>query len=258
MPVGTIAIRPNKGHHHCIEVYDDKIYVLGGIGAGSQNKLQIYDPVTNAWSHGAPIPYGSGSANTVLIGDTIYYCGGIEYLPGGVQATTDRCQVYSISTNTWSAEVAPMPKGRNHAATTTDGSKMYVIGGRDGGNWVTGGFDDVQIYDVASNSWEDTSVTGSVDQLPVPRGGMGQAVYHEGAIYVIGGESTSGFLKTPQKVYQRVDILNLATGKWSRGRDLPVGMHGHWPVIYEGKLYLAGGGIKVANSQSTNFFAVNL
>ena len=39
-----------------------------------------------------------------------------------------------------------MPAGRNHAASCTDGSKLFVFGGRSGRNVVGPGFDDTQIY----------------------------------------------------------------------------------------------------------------
>ena len=39
-----------------------------------------------------------------------------------------------------------MPVGRNHVASCTDGSRMYVFGGRSGRNTVGEGFSETQIY----------------------------------------------------------------------------------------------------------------
>ena len=46
------AQRPFTGHHHAAEVVNNKLYLLGGLGHGSNGKLQIYDPQTNMWSRG--------------------------------------------------------------------------------------------------------------------------------------------------------------------------------------------------------------
>ena len=55
---------------------------------------------------------------------------------------------------------------------------------------------------------------------------MGKAAVVDGRMYVMGGEtrrsasSSVGITKT--KVYSRVDVLDLGSGKWSRGAPLPV------------------------------------
>jgi hypothetical protein len=39
--------------------------------------MQIYDPVTDSWTAGPKPPFKSGAAGAAVIGDVIYYCGGI-------------------------------------------------------------------------------------------------------------------------------------------------------------------------------------
>lgn len=84
-----------------------------------------------------------------------------------------------------------MPFGVNHAASGTDGSRMYVFGGRQGRNRVGPGFDWTQIYDPATDTWTDSESDPDVPPLPVPRGGTGRALYVPGAnaFMVFGGES---------------------------------------------------------------------
>ena len=258
LPLGTYPARPNVGHHHSIETYNGKIYIFGGFGGGALTQVQIFDPTAapgSMWSKGKNIPPGhqSGSGNSALINDKVYYCGGIQG-----PMTTSLCAAYDLNANTWDTNVAPMPFGRNHAATTTDGSKMYVIGGRDGGNWVANGFDEVQIYDPVTDIWVNSTGSDEFNKIPLARGGMGQAVYHDGLIYVFGGETKNGKLASGYKVFNRVDIFTIATGKWTRGEDMPRGMHGHWGVFHEGKIYIAGGGVKAAYSVSSNFFAMKV
>src|SRR5262249_53458278 len=45
-----LAPRPFGGNHHAAEVYGGKLYLLGGLSANSEGKVQIYDPVLNTWT----------------------------------------------------------------------------------------------------------------------------------------------------------------------------------------------------------------
>src|SRR5688500_11643531 len=189
----TGAARPFPGNHHASEVINNKLYLFGGLTAGSEGEVQIYDAATNSWTSGADIPFAAGSSSSALIGGDVYVAGGIV---GNNTSTTDRVARYDPDTNTW-AEVAPMPQGRNHTASATDGQKLYVFGGRGPGsgdrNVTTNGFDTVQVYDPATNTWQSSLDAGStLAPLPQARGGMGKAVYLDGEFYVIGGETRDG------------------------------------------------------------------
>lgn len=258
LPKETYAQRPHPGNHHCLEVYNGKIYVIGGFSMGSLNKVQIFDPVENTWTLGSFVPDAlkSGSGSSVLHEGKIYYCGGIQ-----LTFTHNLCGIYDIASNTWSLDMEPMPVGRNHAAHVTDGSKMYVIGGRSGGNVVGFGFNDVQIYDFASKNWTLASFTGEAEPFPLSIGGMGAALYDQGSIYVFGGETKAPDKRaSPKFVFNRVEIFDIATGKWRvpGGKPMPWGLHGIWPVKYEGKFYIAGGGLVKQKSESNTFFHIDI
>jgi hypothetical protein len=182
----ALAQRPFIGNHHGAEVVNGKLYLIGGLGGGSEGKVQIYDPGTNSWSQGAAMPFAAGSSATALINGQIYVAGGIVN-----GATTNLAAKYNPSTNQWTS-IASMPVGRNHAASNTDGTKMFVFGGRGAGsgdgNVVANGYADTQIYNPATNSWQSSSQTGStLKPLPQARGGMGKAVYYNGEFFVIAG-----------------------------------------------------------------------
>ncbi len=158
-----------------------------------------------------------------------------------------------------------MQYGVNHAAAAFDGKLMHVFGGRDGGNTVTNGFDYHQIFDPVTGLW----TTDLTSPLPVKRGGLGKAVYHNGKIYVFGGEtglaaSTTNKISSKQ-VFYRNDVYDISTNKWTSGTDMlsgsvstsadyRKGLHGMFPLWYKGSIYIAGGGIKRANSQSDGFY----
>ena len=73
---------------------------------------------------------------------------------------------------------------------------------------------------------------------------MGKAVFYNGEIYVIGGETSTGSGATADKVYNRVDIYNVATNTWRLGAPMPTARHGIFPVLSGTSIFVAGGGIR--------------
>lgn len=240
------AKRPKLGHHVAAEVIDGRLYLFGGL-AGSGGKLQIYDVDTNRWSFGADLPYKVGSASTARIGNFVYLCGGIIE---ATNTTTSGCIKYNIRANKWEAGVAPMPLGVNHAASATDGERVFVVGGRVGGNVVSEGLNAMQVYDPVTNRWT------AGPPLPERRGGVGRAVILRGKLYVLGGETNkkgpdakAGL--TAAQVYNRVDVYDIVGGRWGQGAPMPVPRHGIYPVSDgQGAIYVVGGGVKRAKSAS--------
>jgi N-acetylneuraminic acid mutarotase len=195
------------------------------------------------------MPFATGSSSSAVIGGSIYVAGGIVG-----SSTTNRLARYTPATNSWS-ELAPMPQGRNHAASATDGTKFFVFGGRGPGsgdsNMVANGFNTVQIYNPATNTWVSSASAGStIAPLPQARGGMGKAVFVNGEFFVIGGETATGAGATSNKVYNRVDIYNPSTNTWRLGPAMPTARHGIFPLLQSNKIYVAAGGVVAGASSS--------
>jgi N-acetylneuraminic acid mutarotase len=239
-----LATRPFVGNHHAAEVYNGKLYLLGGLSGGAEGKVQIYDPVSNTWTRGADMPFAAGSSASALINGEIYVAGGIVG-----SDTTDQVAKYNPATDTWTP-LAHMPQGRNHTAAATDGVRLYVFGGRIGPNVVANGFDTVEIYDPNTDTWTSTESGSGITPLPQARGGMGKAVFYNGEFYVLGGETLNGALATAANVYNRVDIYNPVTNSWRLGPIMPTARHGIFPLAYAGRIYVAGGGVQSGGSQS--------
>ena len=249
---GDLTERSFAGHHHPTIIYNNKLYLMGGLNHGSGGKVQIYDPNSDTWSLGADMPWAAGSASAVLIGDEIYVAGGIV---GSSTVTT--CGKYNPNTDSWTL-LANMTDGRNHAACATDGQLFYVFGGRGpgsgNGNVLANGFADVQIYDPVADSWESSNDPGStLAPLPQARGGTGTAVYANGEFFVFGGETSNGPGATPTRTYDRVDIYDPVSNSWRPGATMPTALHGLYPVLHNEQIYIAGGGTSAGNSQSTVF-----
>lgn len=243
--VDDLATRQYGGNHHACEVIDGKVYVFGGLGFSSEGKVQIYDPVADTWSLGAPMPWAGGSCNSAVIDGLAYVCGGIV---GG--STVNNLSVYDPVNDVWDflqgspVSLSAMPTPVNHAASATDGSRLWVFGGRQGGNWVQPGFTTVQWYDPATDTWESSNqVQSDLTPMPAGRGGTGKSLFHRGEFYVFGGEA-------PNTVYPQVYAYDPVANTWRTDAPMPTARHGIFPVRFHGRVFLAGGGVTAGFSAS--------
>jgi N-acetylneuraminic acid mutarotase len=118
---------PKARDHVAIGVVDGKIHVAGGRFGASTEKTDmhdIYDPKTNTWTSGPPLPTPrSGLAGTVYKG--LFLVLGGELPPGH---TFPENEAYDVKSNSWRT-LAPMPEGRHATAAVTDGANVYLAAG---------------------------------------------------------------------------------------------------------------------------------
>ena len=126
-------------------VVDDKIYIIGGANSGGPdyspiNQVQIFDPKTNQWTNGTPIPTGvfgaMGCATTGLSAPKrIYVIGGtLNYYYRYPPDAIDLNQVYDPITDTWTTGT-PMLTPRSGFAVAVVNDELYVIKGEKGDNY---------------------------------------------------------------------------------------------------------------------------
>jgi len=165
---------------------DEKIYLIGGRTESESSsstvksaQVEIYDPTTDTWALGSPIPTAvAGYASTVLDGK-IYIISGVARGSNYTNLT----QIYDPKTDEWSFS-APIPMSVTTAvAGATTGTKavkaIYVIGGSNATYPLSGQYIN-QVYFPENNSW---SMAAS---MPVDRAGSALAVVDD-ALYVMGG-----------------------------------------------------------------------
>ncbi|WP_253622364.1 Kelch repeat-containing protein [Bacillus pumilus] len=110
------------------EVYDGKIYVIGGIGSGkaNSNTTYVYDPKLDKWSEKASMKTGRMGAASVIVGDHIYVMGGRTD-----QGFSNSVEVYNIKMDKWEeAEDLPFElkiSAFDLYAGAID-NKIYVLG----------------------------------------------------------------------------------------------------------------------------------
>jgi len=230
-----------KGSHQSVVVVGDELYAIGGFD-GADGILQWYNPTADAWTVGPSLPYGR--AGSVQVGKLsrkrILACGGLVELE---RQNVRSCAIYSTIDQKWTS-AANMLVAVNHAACGSWNDKVYIFGGRvNNNNAPEAGIDAVQIYNVKRNKWSYGN------PMPFPRSGMGHAPYLAGHLWVVGGETQSRSVdvyKTNKNVYNQTYAYNVGTGKWHPEADMPIGIHGMWPVAdtKRDRLIVAGGGYK--------------
>ncbi|MEM8873799.1 MAG: malectin domain-containing carbohydrate-binding protein [Planctomycetota bacterium] len=252
----SLPARPHPAKDQIAHAIDGKLYVIGGVVGPSSNKealdyVQVFDPATNTWSLDTAMPYGSFAANTAVIGGKLYVAGGLTNVGfgSGVQ-THGLVSVFDPVTHVWTTGLAEMPLAADSAATGTNGSSLFVFGGRSGGDAVSNGFDTVQIYDPATDTWITSSNPGGPAALPQARGGIVSAPFIGGKFYVIGGETQTGGGATSDNVYDRVDIYDTLTDTWTTGPSMITPRHGMSPIVAGGRIYVIGGGEQSGRSFS--------
>ena len=118
--------------------HDGKIYLVGGLAgyvmdpaAPYLDTIDIYDPATDTWSQGRPMPAGREGHATVMAADgRIYVLGGSASMNGPPLRDVF---IYDPRTDAWSKGPDLRVRRANVAAVATPDGKIYVIGGTDVG-----------------------------------------------------------------------------------------------------------------------------
>lgn len=159
----------------------DTIYILGGFdGSKSIGAVQKYDPISDTWSSGSPMPVPRSEMGATLLNGKIYTIGGVT--ANGV--TTNTVEIYYPISDTWKMG-KPLPEVRASMAVGVRQGQIYVVGGTD--NWVTGNPKNTAfVFDPGTNSWSTT-----INPMPTTRTDCRAAVVND-IIYVIGGKGGPG------------------------------------------------------------------
>lgn len=155
-----------------------KLWVIGGnrMRPGDETMLdhvEVYDPPTDTWAPGPPLPRPTQGPAVATYADRIYLTGGIS------AADPDRpCRhetyVLDPGVGRWEP-LAPAPTARESCGVCVVGDRIYTFGGKDpAASPVT------EIYDIAADRW-------SVDEpMPVAKAWLAAAAVDD-RIFVMGG-----------------------------------------------------------------------
>ena len=134
----------------------------------------------------------------------------------------------------WGARAGLLVANSEFALAEANG-KIYVMGGYPASRVTSR---TVQVYDIASDSWQ------LGPQLPQPNNhGMAAAV--NGKVYLIGGQLTDD--QQGASAVDQVFELDPAKGEWVEKARMPTARSGGVAVAQGGKIYVAGGRVPRGN-----------
>jgi N-acetylneuraminic acid mutarotase len=237
-------------HHVAFAALNNKIYAFGGFtfpesgppGWNPVNNAWEYDPAADEWKELAPMPTKRGAAAAGVANGKIYVTGGVNSLPGvtengihparahNVVATVEE---YSPATNSWKA-VRPLLLARNHHMAVGTGDKIYVIGGRIGGAFISSAsnnVDLVEMYDPATDLWTPRA------RMPTARSAIAGGLY-DNHILVAGGEGQDARLLA---AFKAVEAYDTALNRWQVLPSMPHPRHGLAAGVIGNRLYAVSG-----------------
>lgn len=229
---------------------DGRIYVAGGYyestafghwDFGYRDSTIIFDPETETWSEGTPMPSRRAAGAAVTAPDgKMYFLGGAEirYSTGDMKGTvSSMVEVYDPVEGTWERDdqhggtIASMPNGRCFfgAALGADG-RIYVAGGWTGEVSTS----TVDIYDPVSNTWTPGA------SMPEPRCCV--AATGDGTtLYVFQGHYVGG-TEIPEVAYSNAWAYDTRTDTWEDCVSAPTARAGGMAAVGgDGRVYNFGG-----------------
>jgi len=170
-------------------------YVFGGVDNGATtNAVNRMDLSTGNWEPRAPMPF-SGEAPTCALDEST----GIAYCADGF--ATNSFAAYDTNTDTWTPLASdPLADVHYGSASGTFNGKVFVAGGFIFG----GGSTQLDVYDIASNTWS----AGTAAPAPFWLAG-----YHQIGqfLYVVGGFEPA--VNNNATTWR----LDMSTGNWDVG-----------------------------------------
>ena len=187
-----------------VAVVKGKIYAIGSDGTNEE-----YDPSTLKWTTKRPIPTPRSAFGIAVYQNKIYVIGGyIGFdMVTGLPILGSVNEVYDPLTDSWESK-EPMPTKRSQLNANVVNGKIYLIGGRTGGQYST--VDLNEVYDPETDSWTTKA------PIPYPVVLYASAVV-DGKIYVMGGQDE---FADPMNL-ELVQIYDPSTDAWSFGSPMP-------------------------------------
>jgi len=205
----------------------NKVYFIGG-GTGltpDTNSVvnQEYDPSNDSWKVKSPMNIRRVGAATAVYNNEIYVFGGLD----SASSATPTVEKYNPGSDSWSKR-ANMKTYTVGGLAVTVGAKIFIFGGA-----ATGSSAYLQMYDIASDSWEAPFVT------QIPSFGGGGCAYIGDRIYIFAGNGNYYGRSQSGAVYGYFDVNS---GKFS---SIPapsaLGFYLSAVTVVNDKIYLLGG-----------------
>ncbi|MDP3706920.1 MAG: kelch repeat-containing protein [Polaromonas sp.] len=224
---------PTLREHAATAVVNGKLYVMGGqrtdsgVRPGpSTNVLEIYDPVTNTWSTGNPMPTARMGLVATVANGKIYAIGGRT--DGFSTSAVGTVELFDPATGLWTTK-NPMLTARYFAAGATLptplGDQIVVAGGESTDLLLS----NVEQYNPLTNAWS------SLNAMTTARSQLAMTEF-AGRLYAVGG-----YAGVISQWVNTVEEYDPGTGSWTPRAPMPTARAHLALAPLNGKLLAAGG-----------------
>ena len=226
---------PHARHEAAFVAVGSRLYLLGGRRI---QPVDIFDPATRTWTHGAPPPIEIHHFQPVVVDDCIWLVGAMTGLYPRERAL-DHIPIYDPKIDVWSrGPELPLERRRGGAGAVVHDGKLYVVCGIINGHW-DGHVAWLDAYDLKTKTWQRLS------DAPRARDHF-QAVVIDDKIYVAGGRRSSAATKEVFSLLESaVDVFDIPSGRWttlpSPAGNLPNARAGTMSLKVGPWLLVAGG-----------------
>lgn len=164
-------------------VVDGRLHLVGGLQVLRSVALHsVWDPASGDWQALPDAPSARDHLAVGVWGDVLVATAGRD---GGIGGLVDATERWDASSGWTVGAPIPTPRGGVAAVVREDG-RLDVIGGEGNPAAVSGVFDDHEIYDPASDTWE------AAGPMRTPRHGTGGARV-DGTLWIPGGATVEAF-----------------------------------------------------------------
>jgi N-acetylneuraminic acid mutarotase len=195
-------------------VLNGKLYVIGGEGYSS---LDIFDPVSELWSSGQPLPHEVRKGAAISIAGKIYLTGGQNALGERLKKLFE----YNPITNQWTQK-ANMQYARHGLKVIHFDGRIWALGGRNNST-----LDKVESYVIEENIWRTEASLSVTRDWP-------SAWATEDGIFVAGGDNAGTILSS-------IEFYNRHSGQWNLVGNLPAARRNSGIAVIKNKVYQISG-----------------
>ena len=149
--VKTLSKMPEPRQHHCTEIFDDSLLILGGTTTGSWkdnlSSVVLYDIKNNVCKQLKPLPYEVSLMATVRWGDNVVIVGGCDKRGNPINTVV----MYNVKTE--QSHMLPSMRYKRYGCTAVVvENNIVVLGGVDN-QWRA--LKSVKIFNFERNTWQE-------------------------------------------------------------------------------------------------------
>ena len=202
-------------------VYEEKIYVLGGIGKDKAlSSFEVYDTIEDKWTILASLPIPNHHGSLGIVNGKIYLIGGFVDLTW--RHANGIIYQYDIEKNSWQDYDSLNMLRVAHTSESVD-DRIYIFGGH--------GYKPSHVLYYMP---EKKKMRELETHMPSPADHIASIINSDGNFIILGGRFRDGNLN-------QIRIYNPEKNRWFANNGLPYATSGHVVELIDNQIHILGG-----------------